>query len=140
MPTKLSEKAVEGSTFTIRAEFNEVLPDGSKNPFVPNSPLTWSLRGQDGAIVNDRIAETLVPAVEVDIVLFGADLELRDNHPLKRFVTITGTYNGVAGNDLPLIDETSFQILNLVGVKFSSAQAAGITIIPVVGTPSVGLV
>lgn len=140
MPTKLSEKAVEGSTFTIRAEFNEVLPDGSKNPIVPNSPLTWSLRDKDGAVINDRIAETLVPAVEVDIVLFGADLELRDNHPLKRFVIITGTYNGLAGSDLPLIDEASFQIQNLVGVRFSSAQAVGITIIPVVGTPSVGLV
>jgi hypothetical protein len=140
MPTKLSEKAVEGSTFTIRAAFNEILPDGSKAPFVPNSPLTWSLRDKDGAVINARIAVPLVPAEEVDIVLFGDDLALRDNHPLRRFVTVIGTYNGVAGNDLPLIDEVSFQILNLVGVRVLSVQAVGITIIPVVGTPSVGLV
>ncbi len=140
MPTKLSEKAVEGSTFTIRAEFNEVLPDGTKTPVVPNAPLTWSLWDKDGNVINSRTAVPITPAVSVDIVLSGADLALTANHPVKRFVTITGTYNGVAGNDLPLLDEASFQILNLVGVRFSSAQAVGITITPVVGTPSVGLV
>lgn len=116
MPTKLSEKAVEGSTFTVRAEFNEVLPDGTKTPFVPNSPLTWSLRDKDGNVINSKSAEPLVPATSVDIVMMGADLALTDNHPVKRFVTVTGTYNGLAGNDLPLIDEVSFQIVNLVGV------------------------
>ena len=116
MPTKLSEKAVEGSTFTIRAEFNEVLPDGTKTPVIPNAPLTWSLRDNDGNVINSRSAVVLTPAAIVDIVLSGADLALINNHPVKRFVTITGTYNGVAGNDLPLIDEVNFQIYNLVGV------------------------
>ncbi len=116
MPTKLSEKAVEGSTFTIQAEFNEVLPDGTKTPIVPNVPLVWSLRDKDGNVINSRSAVPLTPAQSVYIVLFGADLALTANHPVRRFVTITGTYNGLAGNDLPLIDEASFQILNLVGV------------------------
>ena len=116
MPTKLSDKAVEGSTFTIRAEFYEKLPDGTRNPIVPNAPLVWSLKEKDGTVVNSRSAEPLTPASSVDIVMSGADLALSGNHPVKRFVTITGTYNGVAGNDLPLIDEVNFQIYNLVGV------------------------
>lgn len=116
MPTKLSEKAVEGSTFTIRAEFNEVLPNGTKNPVVPNAGLVWKLSDKDGQIVNNRTAEPLTPAASVDIVLSGADLALADNHPVRRFLTVIGTYNGLAGNNLPLIDEVSFQVYNLVGV------------------------
>jgi hypothetical protein len=116
MPTKLSEKAVEGSTFTIRASFQEVLPDGTKTPVVPNAPLVWSLSDKDGGVVNDRTDIPIAPAASVDIVLLGADLALNDNRPVRRFVTVVGTYNGLAGNDLPMIDEVSFQIHNLVGV------------------------
>lgn len=115
MPTKLREKAVEGSTFTVRASFNEVLPDGTKNPVVPNSGLVWSLKDKDGVVVNSRTSEPLTPAAFVDIVLQGADLALADDHPVRRFVTVSGTYNGLAGNNLPIIDEVSFQISNLVG-------------------------
>ena len=116
MPTKLSEKAVEGSTFTIRAEFNEVLADGTRSPVVPNAPLVWSLKDKDGGAVNAKTDIPLSPAASVDVVLTGNDLALSDNRPVRRFVTIVGTYNGVAGNNLPMIDEVSFQILNLVGV------------------------
>jgi len=115
MPTKLSEKAVEGSTFTIRAAFFEVLPDGTKTPIVPNSPLVWNLSDKDGGVVNARSDEPLTPATFVDIVLSGDDLALANNHPVRRFMTIVGTYNGLAGSDLPMIDEASFQISNLVG-------------------------
>ena len=138
MPTKLSQKAVEGSTFTIRAEFNEVLPDGTKTPIVPNSPLVWSLWDKDGGVVNGRINQLLVPAESVDVVLSSGDLALTDNHPVRRFVTVEGTYNGVAGNDLPMIDEVSFQISNLVGVRRRVLDSVDITTNPVVGTPSIG--
>ena len=117
MPTKLSEKAVEGSTFTIRAEFNEVMPDGTKTPVVPNAPLIWTLSDKDGSIVNSRSSVPITPAASVDIVLSGADLVLTTDRPVRRYVTVIGTYNGVAGNDLPIIDEVSFQISNLVGMS-----------------------
>lgn len=115
MPTKLSDKAVEGSTFTIRAAFNEVQPDGTKSPVVPNAGLKWSLSDKDGGAVNGKTDIPLSPAATVDIVLSGDDLALSTNRPVRRFVTVEGTYNGVAGNNLPLVDEVSFQIYNLVG-------------------------
>ena len=114
MPTKLREKAVEGSTFGIRADFVVKLPEGD-TPVVPNSPLTWSLRDKDGNVINSKQDQPLTPAASVDIVLSGGDLALLDNHPEERFVTINGTYNSVYGNNLLLVDEVSFQITNLVG-------------------------
>ena len=114
MPTKLSEKAVEGSTFGIKADFIVKLPEGD-TPVVPNSPLTWDLRDKDGTIVNSKEDEPLTPATSVYVILSGNDLALSDNHPVERFVTIKGTFNSILGNDLPLIDEVSFQIKNLVG-------------------------
>ena len=114
MPTKLKEKAVEGSTFGIRAEFIVKLPEGD-TPIVPNAPLTWSLRDKDGNIINSRDDVPLTPASSVDVVLTGADLALPNNRPEERFVTINGTYNAVYGNNLSLVDEVSFQITNLVG-------------------------
>jgi len=115
MPTKLPDKAVEGSTFGIRADFFDRSPGGVSTPFTPNTGLTWDLRDADGAIVNEKEDEPISEAESVYIVLSGADLALVDNHPVERFVTIKGTYDSALGNDLPLIDEVSFQIKNLVG-------------------------
>jgi hypothetical protein len=113
---KLAEKAVEGSTFVILAEFNERAPDGTLTPFVPNSGLTWSLKDKEGNTINDRTAVPIDPPLQsVKIVLFGDDLKTFPGKATRRYVTIQGTYNGVGGNDLPLIDEASFQIENLVG-------------------------
>lgn len=114
MPTKLSDKAVEGSSFTIRATFNEIV-DGVKSPIVPNSGLKWSLSEKDGTPVNGKTDQPLTPASTVDIVLTGNDLAVPGNYPKRLYVTVEGTYNGVAGNNLPIIDEASFQVFNLVG-------------------------
>lgn len=114
MPTKLKEKAVEGSTYGIKADFIVKLPEGD-TPVAPNAPLTWSLTDEDGAIVNSRDDIPLTPATSVYIVLSGNDLALPDNRPVERFVTVRGTFNSTLGNDLPLVDEVSFQITNLVG-------------------------
>ena len=114
MASKLSEKAMEGSTFGIKADFVVRSSEGV-TPVVPNSGLTWDLRDKDGAIVNSKEDQPLTPAESVYIVLSGNDLALSGGHPVERFVTIKGTFNSVLGNDLPLIDEVSFQIKNLVG-------------------------
>lgn len=117
MPTKLSQKAVEGSTFTIVVEFNEKLPDGTSEPVVPNSGLTWSLSDKDGNIINEREDVSIdPPAQSVMITLSGNDLNTFAGKSTRRFVTIKGSYNGTAGNNLPLAEEASFQIDNLVGV------------------------
>jgi hypothetical protein len=114
---KLAEKAVEGSTFVILVEFNERAPDGTYTPFVPNSGLTWDLSDKDGNPINSRSDEPIdPPAQSVKIVLSGNDLKTFPGKTTRRYVTVKGTYNGVGGNDLPLIDEASFQIENLIGV------------------------
>jgi len=114
MPTKLSEKAVEGSTYGIKADFIVRLPEGD-TPVIPNAPLTWDLTDEDGVIINSKKDQPLTPAESVYIVLSGADLALSDGLPVKRFVIVRGTFNSVFGNDLPLLDQVSFQIKNLVG-------------------------
>lgn len=117
MPTKLSQKAVEGSTFTIVVEFNERLPDGTRTPIVPNSGLVWRLSDRYGNVINERLDVPIdPPAQSVMITLSGNDLKTFSGKNTRRFVTIEGTYNGVAGNNLPLVEETSFQIENLVGL------------------------
>jgi len=116
MPTKLLEKAVEGSTFMIRVEFNESTPAGPL-PVIPKAGLKWGLREKDGTVVNSRENQVITPAATVDITLSGNDLALSGGRPLRRYLTIEGTYDGLAGNDLPIIDEASFQIYNLVGIS-----------------------
>ena len=114
MPTKLSEKAVEGSTFGIVFAFAEKV-DGELFPYTPNSGLTWSLKDKHGAPVNNQTDKPLTPlAPSITLVLIGADLALAGG-PTDRYVTIEGTYDGVLGTDLPLVDEVSFQIENLIG-------------------------
>ncbi len=141
MPTKLSEKAIEGSTFAIKTDFT-VKTDPSDEvgtPFTPNSGLTWSLTDKDGRIVNDRIAVPLTPAESVIIVLKGNDLALAGNS-VRRYVIVRGTFDGVLGDNLPLIDEVSFLIQNLKGARNLSVQPVGILTAPAVGTPSIGLI
>ncbi len=141
MPTKLSEKAIEESTFAIKNDFT-VKTDPSDlvgTPFVPNSGLTWSLTNKDGSIVNDRIDQPLTSAESVIILLKGADLALTGG-PVRRYVIVRGTYNGVLGNNLPIIDEASFLIQNLKGARNLSVRPVGILTTPAVGTPSIGLI
>jgi hypothetical protein len=117
MSTKLPEKAIEGSTYGIKVEFTEKTdpsdPEGI--PFTPNSGLKWSLKDKAGNEVNGRTDEPLTPAESVIIVLKGADLALGGGST-HRYVTVEGTYNGVLGDNLPIVDEASFQIVNLVGM------------------------
>ena len=141
MPIILSEKAIEESTFAIKTDFT-VKDDPSDEvgtPFTPNTGLTWSLTNKDGSIVNDRIDQPLTPAESVIIVLKGLDLALTAG-PVRRYVIVRGTYNGVLGNNLPIVDEASFQIQNLKGARHLSAQPVGIVTTPVLGTPSIGLI
>lgn len=116
MPIKLDEKAIENGTFGIKVEFREKTdPDDAVGiPFVPNSGLKWSLYDKFGNTINGKKDQPLTPAESVVITLQGDDLALSGG-PTQRYVTVEGTYNGVLGNNLPIVDEVSFQIQNLVG-------------------------
>ena len=141
MPTKLLEKAIESSTFAIKTDFTVKTDPSDKvgTPFTPNEGLVWSLTDKDGNIVNNRIGESLIPAESVTIVLKGDDLALTGG-PVRRYVIVRGTFDGVLGNNLPLVDEVSFQIENLKGARTLSVLTVGIVITPVVDTPSIGLI
>ena len=116
MTTKLRIKAKEGSTFGIRADFIEKTTDDQDgSPIIPNDGLTWSLSEKNGTPVNNRIDVPLSSAASVIIVLSGDDLALPGGYPVRRYVTIEGTYNSLLGSELALKDEVSFQIENLVG-------------------------
>lgn len=117
MSTKLSEKAQEGSTFAIRVDFTvKVDPDDLVGiPFTPNSGLTWSLKDPAGNEINGKTDVDIASAESITIVLKGLDLALAGG-PVHRHVTLKGTFNGVLGDNLPLIGEVSFQIQNLVGM------------------------
>ncbi len=116
MPTKLSEKAVEGSTFGIKVDFTAKADpsDLVGTPFTPNAGLTWSLVDRHGSPVNGKTDVDIASAESIIIALTGDDLALAGG-PTHRFVIVKGTYNGVLGNNMKLIDEVSFQIQNLVG-------------------------
>jgi len=116
MSQKLSDKAQEGSTYAIKVDFTvKADPDDLVGtPFTPNSGLQWNLKNKDGSVVNDRTDVDITTGESIVIVLKGADLALPGG-PIERYVTVKGTFNGVLGDNLPLIGEASFQIQNLVG-------------------------
>lgn len=110
MPTKLSQKANDQSTFVITVSFFD--EDG--DPVTPNI-VQWSLRNENDAIINDRELEDItVPDDTLEIVLSGDDLKYSEG--ALRALTIYATYDSTLGNDLPLNDEVTFYIANLRGV------------------------
>jgi hypothetical protein len=116
MSQKLSEKAIENSTYGIKVEFKEKTDPSDEvgTPFTPNSGLVWSLKDKAGNPVNGKTDVSIGSAESIVIVLKGDDLALSGG-PVRRYVTVEGTYNGVLGNNLPIVDEVSFPIQNLRG-------------------------
>lgn len=112
MPSTLTTKAVEKSTYIVTAAFTD--DDGVA--VVPNTPLTWTLTDRDGAVINNRDAVAITPAASVEIVLSGDDLAVPDTADLVRYVTIEGTYDSDAGSNLPIKDQVKFAVSNLVAV------------------------
>ena len=111
--THLSEIAPEGGTFGVRCDFVEKMPEGDVE-FTPKPDPSWSLTDENGSPVNGKTDVPITAAQSITIVLKGDDLALAGGSA-KRYVTVTGTYDGVLGNDLTVIKEFSFQINNLKG-------------------------
>lgn len=115
MPTILTDKAIEGGTYGIQVKFLErATPEAAPTPFTPNSGLKWSLRDRFGAVVNSKKDQPIASAETIVIVLTEEDLALVGG-PTHRYVTVEGTYNGILGNNLALVGEVKFPIINLVG-------------------------
>lgn len=102
MPTTLTKKAVEKSTYIVQASFK----DEDENPVTPDS-LQWTLSDEFGsAIVSASPAGT----TPIDIILSGDDLALADtDHPI-RLLTVEGTYSSAAAAGLPFKDYARFEI------------------------------
>ena len=103
--------STEESTFVVTVSFFET--DGTA---VAPKLAQWTLKDEDGAIVNSREAVNInVPGTTVNIVLTGDDLALPVTTKPKRYLLIEAVYDSVLyGNDLQLREEGLFTILNLV--------------------------
>ena len=107
----LTEHAIEGSTYVMSTTFK----DEAGTTVVPVS-CSWSLRDNTGAIVNSRSAVAMTPATTITTILSSADLSYEPNARTLRTFTVTGVYNGVYGNGLPIANECTFEIDPLAGV------------------------
>ena len=111
MPTNLSDRACESSTYIVTATFTD--EDGDS--VIPDS-ITWTLTDKKGNVINSREdVEVSSPATAVDIVLSGDDLAVTSTGTL-RILTVEAVYDSDAGLDLPLKDEARFHITDLKNI------------------------
>jgi hypothetical protein len=109
MPTVLTTKAVEKSTYIVTASFTD--EDG--NAATPNA-LTWTLTDGSGNVVNERSDVVIAPSSSVEIVLQGDDLATTLSS--VRYLTLEGNYDSDAGSNLPIKDEVRITIEDLEAV------------------------
>jgi hypothetical protein len=115
MPTTLTLKANEQSTYAVDATFK----DEQGNLVVPNAGLAWTLSDENGNVANSRSAVAITPASTVTIVLHGADLAIGGSSGLvgaRRRLLIAGTYSSTLGSGLEIKDEITFDINDFVKV------------------------
>ena len=111
MPTKLTTDAIEEGTYVITAAFTD--EDG--DAVTPNAGLVWSLTDGQGNVINSRENVAITPATSVTIVLTGDDLAIGTNKT-HRVLLVEGTYDSTLGSNLPLKDQATFDICDLVKV------------------------
>jgi hypothetical protein len=102
--------AIEGSTYIVTSSFF----DETGAAEIPTA-IKWSLRDENGAIVNSKSAVSVTPASTITIILSGADLAYTSNQS-KRVLTIEAVYTSTLGAGLPIKDEYDIPIRNLIGV------------------------
>ena len=111
--TRLTEEAVEKSTYTVTLTFE----DAAGAAVTPDT-LTWTLSTTAGTIINSRSNVVATPALSVRVVLSGDDLALQtgETDVARRLVTVHATYTSTEGSGLPLRDEYEFAVRPLVVV------------------------
>jgi len=114
MPTTLTIKAEEESTYIIRVTFKD--EDG--NAVVPDT-IYWKLTDSDGNVINSRDVESVVVASTIDITLSGDDLAVvtGKGSNKKRVLTIWGLYDSDVGYNLPYKDACKFFLKDLTAVS-----------------------
>ena len=81
---------------------------------IPNS-ITWKLTDENGSVINSRSAETITPAPNFSVVIYGDDLKASDG--TKRRLLIQTPYDSSYGMTLPLNQEYSFDINDFITVS-----------------------
>jgi hypothetical protein len=110
MPTTLTTRAIDKSTYVINCAFT----DENGAPVIPES-ISWTLTNDVGTVINSRTSvDIAVPAASVDIVLSGEDLDYTDG--AARVLTVNAVYDSSLGSNLPLKDSVRFMVSNLVAV------------------------
>lgn len=114
MPTTMTIKAEEESTYIIRVAFKD--EDG--NAVVPDT-IYWKLTDSDGNIINSRNMESVTVASTIDITLSGDDLVVVTDKGSnkKRVLTIWGVYDSDLGDNLPYKDACKFFLKDLTAVS-----------------------
>lgn len=109
----------------ITVRFNEesfgavevVFKDEKNNLVTPNS-ATWTLSDLKGTIINSRENVNITGLSHtIDILLSGDDLVITDATGIDRVFTVKAVINSDLGNNLPVNEETTFSIKNLVNVS-----------------------
>lgn len=103
----------EQSTFKVTCAWK-----ASGDTAVTPDSATWTETDEDGTVINSREDVSITGlSTTNDIVLSGDDLAIQsstDNG--KRILTVEAVYDSDDGNNLPLKDEYTFRIRNLVNV------------------------
>ena len=94
--SRLTLNANDASTYLVDYAIKD--PDG--DAVVPTS-LMWSLRNQQGLIINNRLNVVVDnPAATGTITLYGDDLAYINGN--RRYLTLYATYSDGLTNDLPI--------------------------------------
>lgn len=113
MGQEYTEKVKEKSTFKITCAWK----NAAGTAVTPDS-ATWKLTNESGTVINSRTAVSITGlSTTNDIILSGSDLALQsttDNG--KRIVTVEAVYDSDEGSNLPLKDEYTFTVENLLNV------------------------
>ena len=90
--------------------------DEDSNTVVPSS-ITWTLVDKNQNIINSREQVSTSPASSIEIVLSGDDLKItereRNYGSADRYIVIEAVYDSGAGSNLPLKEQSYFEIENL---------------------------
>ena len=113
MTTTLTTMATEKATYVVTVSFT----DEAENVVTPNPGLAWTLTDINGTVINNRAAVPIASASTIYIVLSDDDLSLTTGVGVRRVVTVEGTYNSTRGTDLPLKQQATFDIEDLVAVS-----------------------
>ena len=100
----------EQSTGIVEVDFSD-----STGAAATPKLASWTLKDEDGAIINGRDAVNIdTPKATETVVLTGLDLALPDPKKPYRYLLIEAVYDSVLyGNDLNLREEGKLKIVDL---------------------------